>query len=407
MKNIRNFIFAAVIGSSATVSANAFNINEHDARVTGRGGASAATNTTASSMVFNPGGMAVAEGTQFQINGSIYIAQGTYEPLDSDIETKTDSPAAYVPSLYLMSRVHDMVAIGISLHLPFGLHVSWPTNHAQAEVIEDQTLRTFFITPSVGLNLQKYVPGLSIGGGLDIVPATVELEQAIIAGSTRGTAHLGGDAVGIGGRVGVMYRPPSVEPLKLGVMWRSQVKLDFTGTGDFDIEDPFRPLLPPDGDISTDLTLPQAVWGGIAYSVIPELEFEFDAVWIDWSKFAEIRIELPDGSETVSLQNYEDTVTLRFGGEYTFTDVGAVRAGFIYDPTPIPPEFQTARLPDVNRKNVTLGGSLFLGDYAAHVGFLWVTPDERETSMEPFMPVFKGRYGVQAFVTSLMFSGTL
>ena len=408
MKNLKYYLFAAVVGSSSVASANAFNINEHDARVTGRGGASAATNTSPSSMVFNPGGLAVAEGTSIVINGSIYVAEGSYEPMGGGEKTTTDSSPAIVPSIYVTSRVHEMVAVGVGLHLPFGLAVSWPENHAQAEVIQDQALRTYFITPTVGLNLDKQVPGLSIGGGIDIVPATVELEQAILFGDTRGTVHLGGDALGIGGRFGVMYRPPSVPALKLGAMWRSDVTLDFTGKGDFDIEDPYRGQLPPDGDIATSITLPQAVSGGVAYSPMPELELEFNAVWINWSKFDELRIELPGGSETVSPQDYENTLTYRLGIEYTVPSKQlALRGGFIYDPTPIPRETLTARLPDVDRKNVTLGASKYFGDYGAHLGLLWVTPDERDTSDAAYMPIYKGTYGVQALVASLMVSGTL
>jgi long-chain fatty acid transport protein len=406
MKNLRYVLFAAVVGSSAVASANAFNINEHDARVTGRGGASAATNTTPSAMVFNPGGLAVAEGTNVMIGSSLYVAQGDYT-LDSDgSKTSTDSSPSIVPNIYLTSRVHDMIAVGIGLHLPFGLAVSWPTGHAQADVIQDQSLRTYFITPTVGINLDKSVPGLSIGGGVDIVPATVELEQAVRFGDATGTAHLGGDALGIGGRFGVMYRPPSVKQLKLGAMWRSNIKLDFAGKGDFDIEDPYRSQLPPDGDISTSITLPQAISGGVAYSATPELEIEFNAVWINWSKFDELRIELPGDAVTVSPQNYKNTITYRLGVEYALASFkGAVRAGFIYDPTPIPNTTLTARLPDIDRKNVTLGASKYFGEYGAHLGLLWVTPGERDASDEMYMPAYKARYGVQAFVASLTVSG--
>src|SRR5262245_51802604 len=138
MKNLSTFIFAATLGSSAIVSANAFNINEHDARVTGRGGATAATNTTPSAIVFNPGGLAVAEGTNFLLGGSLYIAKGSYTPDGSTQTTSTDSSPTVVPNVYLTSRVHDMLAVGVGLHFPFGLKVSWPTGHAQADVIQDQ-----------------------------------------------------------------------------------------------------------------------------------------------------------------------------------------------------------------------------------------------------------------------------
>lgn len=402
MKTLKHFLFAGILGSSGLASANAFNINEHDARVTGRGGATAASNTTPSSIVFNPGGIAVGEGTSFQIGGSLYLAEGSYQPLGGD-KTSTDSDPSVVPSIYLTSRITDMLAVGVGFHLPFGLAVSWPDNHAQTDVIQDQTLRTYFITPSIGLNLDKAIPGLSIGGGVDIVPATVELQQTLLFGDARGTAHLGGEATGIGGRAGIMYRRNA---LRLGVMWRSDVTLDFEGQGDFDIDAPYRNQLPPDGDITTSITLPQSVWGGIGYAASPNLELEYNAVWINWEKFDELRINLPAGAVTVSPQDYRNTVSHRLGLEYKWPKA-ALRAGFIYDPTPIPGTTLSARLPDVDRKNITLGGSTYFGNYGAHVGFLWVTPDERDTSMtDPYAPQFKATYGVQAFVASLMFSGT-
>ena len=77
MKNLRSFLFTTLglVGIGGTASANAFNINEHDARVTGRGGAAAASDEDASSIVFNPGGLALSEGTQILLGGSLYIAQ--------------------------------------------------------------------------------------------------------------------------------------------------------------------------------------------------------------------------------------------------------------------------------------------------------------------------------------------
>lgn len=403
--NTTSFLLVAGLGGVAY--GNAFNINEHDAKVSGRAGATAATNTDASSVVFNPGGIPVSEGTQVAINGSLYITKGFYEPEGGGARVKTDTSPIPVPSIYLTSRVHQMIGVGIALHFPFGASISWPDGHPQQTTITDQTLRTYFITPSVGVNLNKQVPGLSFGAGLDLVPATVLLKRAIVFGDTEGTAELGGDAFGIGGRAGVMYRPPALKQLSLGVMYRSQVKLDFEGKGDFDIAQPYRDQLPPDGDITTSITLPQQVWGGVAYRPLPKLELELDAVWINWSKFKELRIELPADQVTVAPQDYEDKVTVRFGGEYAINHKAAVRAGVMYDPTPIPGTTQTAQLPDANRINVSLGGSYQLTpDYGLHLGLLWVTPVERTTSDELYTPVYKGTYGVQAFVASLMFSAS-
>jgi long-chain fatty acid transport protein len=411
MKTLRTTLFAlGGLGALAsTASANAFNINEHDPRVTGRGGATAASNTEPSSIVFNPGGIAINEGTQVAISTSFYLAKGSYENADTP-KTETDSPMSVVPSVYVTSRVHEMVAVGIGLHFPFGLAISWPEGHAQSDIMQDQSLRTTYISPVVGFNLHKQVPGLSIGGGVDIVPATIEIERTITFGDVQGNAHLGGDGVGFGGRVGVMYHPPAAKGLKLGVMYRSPVNIEFTGKGDFDIAPEFRAQLPPDGDIKAEITLPQSVWGGVAYEPIPELEFEVNAVWIDWSSTwddeGDLTIELPGDTTSSAPQDYESTVSYRLGAEYRFpAQQATIRAGFIYDPTPIPDTTQTASLPDINRKNVSLGGSKLFGDYGVHLGLLWVTPGERDTSDVMYMPQFKGRYGVQAFVASLGVSG--
>ena len=418
---IRKILFSALgLGALATnASANAFNINEHDARVTGRAGASAASNTEPSSVVFNPGGIAVNEGTQVALGSAFYFAEGSYDG-DTTEKQKTDSPMQIVPSLYVTSRVHEMVAVGLGVHFPFGLAVSWPTGHPQEDVIQDQTLRTYFITAGVGLNLHKQVPGLSFGAGLDIVPATIELENVVAFGDVEGTAHLGGDAVGIGARVGAMYHPPAVKGLKFGVMYRSPVALDFEGKGDFDIEDPYRSQLPPDGTINASITLPQSVWGGVSYSPMANLDLEYNAVWINWEQTwdnGDLVIDLPDDGnpatdrpQSRSPQDYTNTVTHRIGVEYGLpAQHAALRAGFIYDPTPIPSTTQTARLPDVNRIVVTIGGSYTItSQYGLHLGLLWVTPGERETANDmdqPYSPQFKGTYGVQAFVANVGVTG--
>lgn len=415
---IRKLLFSTLgLGALASqASGNAFNINEHDARVTGRGGATAASNTEPSSVVFNPGGIAINEGTQIALGTAFYFAQGTYENMDT-AKQETDSGMSTVPSIYVTSRVHDMIAVGVGLHFPFGLAVSWPTGHPQADVIQDQNLRTYFITAGAGVNLHKQVPGLSIGAGIDIVPATIELENTVGFGEVQGTAHLGGDAVGIGGRVGVMYHSPDVKGLKLGVMYRTPVALDFEGNGDFDIPDPYRAQLPPDGTINASITLPQQVWGGVAYSPMPNLDIEYNAVWINWAQTwddGNLVIDLPDDGnpatprpQSVQPQDYKNTVSHRIGVEYRMpAQKLALRAGFIYDPSPIPTTTLTARLPDINRKNITIGGSYQITPaYGVHLGLLWVTPGERDTSDEMYQPQFKGTYGVQAFVANLGVSG--
>lgn len=402
-----------VLGLGGVASANAFLVNEYDAKAVGRANASTATDTDPSAISFNIGGLAVAQGTNVMIGGAIITPGATFTDLSSGTKTDTEPLHAVVPHFFLTSRVNDVVGLGIGFHTPFGLEITWPDatpgvtgSSPNLDVVKFQSLRTYFITPSVGVNLDKYVPGLSVGAGLDLVPATVEITQYVYFGDTQGQAHLGGDAFGIGGRIGAMYKPAALPALSVGAMWRSQVNEDFTGKADFDIADPYRSQLPPDGNISTSVKIPQSVAVGAAYRPTPALEIEANAVYVNWSKFSEIRIHLPDMTDSVAPQDYEDTVTFRLGVEYKLPKLGAaVRAGYMYDPTPIPATTLTAQLPDVDRHVLTAGGSYSLGRFDIHAGFLYVMPQTRKSSDAMYTPLHKGTFDVQGFVASLTLAG--
>lgn len=401
---------AILAGFGGAAHANAFLLNEFDAKAVGRGNASAATDVDPSSIYYNVGGLAVGWGTSFQLTGSLIQPNASYTDT-SGAKTDSTTPTQGVPGVFISSRVHPMVAVGIGLSTPFGLAIAWPASSPQADVIREQSLRTYFITPSVGVNLGSFLPGLSVGAGLDLVPATVDLKQDVYFGTDRGTAHLGGTAFGVGGRFGAMYRPADEPRLSLGAMYRTQVKENFSGTGDFNAPSPYRPQLPPDGDIKTSITLPQQVTAGAAFDFMPDLEVEANVIWTGWSQFKTLNIDVPasmgTGTMTISQpENYQDTTSFRVGAEYRLPHLGAaVRAGYIYDPTPIPATTLTAQLPDVDRNDLTIGASKSFGSYAAHLGLLWVLPTTRKTSDAANMPEYKGSYDVSAFVASVTLSG--
>ena len=110
----------------------------------------------------------------------------------------------------------------------------------------------------------------------------------------------------------------------------------------------------------------------------------------------------------VQPKDYKDTITARFGVEYGLPQYNcAVRAGFIYDPTPVPRTTLDATLPDVDRYIVTAGASYQIHRFDLHLGLLWVTPQKRTTDPSPNTPEFKGTFDVQALVGSIGLSGKI
>ncbi len=412
MIKLSTFAFGVATGLAATASANAFLLNEFDAREVGRGDTGAASDYEPSSIYYNVGGIALGDGTRIELSGSLVAPFTTFNQTGGT-STDTNTSPQVLPAVFVSHRINDVVSAGIGFYTPFGSAISWPDDAPTLDAAHTVSLRTYFITPAVGVNLGRWIPGLTIGGGVDVVPATFELTRDIYFGTDRGTADLGATAFGIGGRAGAMYRVEALPELSFGAMWRSSVKLDYTGTGNFDAPAPYRSSLPPDGPISSTIKLPQQWTVGAAYRPVDELEIEADLVWTDWSVFKSLDINVPanaaSGSQPLATaENYTNTFSVRAGAEYWLPDLGlGLRAGYIYDPTPVPSASLTPQLPDDDRHEVTLGATKELGNIDLSVGLLWLIPRTRATAVgtaeDP--PEYKGTYDISAFVASLTVGG--
>lgn len=383
--------------------ASGFHVDEQDARATGRAGAVTASTNNASAVYYNSAGIADLEGVQVELGGALVRPSAEFTSAADGATTSADTRVIMLPQLFASWRATELLSIGVGAYAPFGLALDWPATSPGRTNVRQADLRTFFITPTVALNLSRAVPGLSLGAGLDLVPSSVYLQRDVLFGSDVASVALSGDAFGVGARFGVLYRPPALPQVAIGLSYRSPVVLDFSGEVDFDAEQPYRAALPPDGDAETSVTLPQTVSVGIAFSPVPELEFEFDGNWRGWSSYDRLDIELPDGSVDSAPKDWSDSLTLRIGGEYTIEQRWALRAGAIWDETPVPAERLEFQVPDSNRVDLTLGvGARITEQLTVDLGALYVLPQERSTaSANPVEPPVKGRFAIDVWVVAL------
>ncbi|HWO10675.1 MAG TPA: outer membrane protein transport protein [Polyangiaceae bacterium] len=383
--------------------ASGFHIDEQDARATGRAGAVIASPKNASTIYYNPAGIGVLSGIHADA-GASWVAPSTEFTSASDgSTTEAESNSFVLPQVYLTWRASDLVAVGVGFNAPFGLALEWPASSPGAAQVRNAELRTFFFTPAFALNLSRWVPGLCLGAGMDVVPASVQLARDIPFGSDVGSVTLGGDGFGVGGHGGILYQPPALPSLSLALTYRSPVGLDFSGDADFDAPDAYRASLPPDGPVETSVKLPQMVSLGIQYAPLQGLELEVDGTYRGWSSYDRLDIELPDGSVQSEPKDWEDSWTVRFGAEYTFAERYAVRIGAVWDQAPMPADRLEFQLPDANRFDVTLGfGAALTDSVRVDLGALYVFPQERSTSDEdPLEPPVKGQFRIEAWVVGL------
>jgi long-chain fatty acid transport protein len=394
-----------VLASAERARASGFHIDEQDARSTARGGAVTANPTNASAIYYNPAGIGDLTGLHIDLGASMVAPTAKFQLAATGADTEAADKVFFLPQAYLSYRITPLVGVGLGFNAPFGLSLSWPESSPGRTVARDVELRTYFITPTVGLNLSRWVPGLSFGAGLDLVPASVRLTRDILFGTDVGSVALGASAFGVGGRAGLLYRPQQLDKWSFGLTYRSPVKLNFNdGDVDFDAPPAYRASLPPDSHGgSTSLTLPQTLDLGIAFDPIPGWEIEVDGNWIGWSSFKSLTLNIPGAPPTVSPKNWNDSFTVRVGTEYTIKKKWSGRLGFVWDQTPVPASTLDFLLPDLNRIDLAAGlGAALASNVRVDLGVLWVLPKSRATSnSDPNMPPVKGTYDVNAWVVGL------
>ena len=173
--------------------------------------------------------------------------------------------------------------------------------------------------------------------------------------------------------IGVMYNP--TETVTLGLAYRSECEAEFEG--DVLVDGVKK------SSATMDYNHPQQIQFGVRYQPHSKFHVECDLVWTDWSINQEqvsvlnnpnIGVTLVNGipvavSEESFYREWEDTKQLRFGAEYIVNDLLTVRAGYFYDPTPIPDDTLDLQWADADKKVYTLGAGLNFGRYTVDTVF--------------------------------------
>src|SRR5262249_49506732 len=133
-------------------------------------------------------------------------------------------------------------------------------------------LTTFTLNPSLAI---RPLPWLSLGFGLDLVLAAVELKRALNLGSTEGQIHTSMDAFGVGGNLALLLR---IVPryLDFAFTYRSAADLGFSGDAALTVPPeltagPMPRVASSLQQAKTAVTLPHNMTFGLASRPLPTL----------------------------------------------------------------------------------------------------------------------------------------
>ena len=354
-----------------------------DQSVTGLGRAFAGgslPNDDASAAYYNPADMMLGKGMQVQA-GFIFIGISTEAnnvgsttrlPANlGDVLTKPGTLPVFVtiptsglasdnggednvvPNGYYIADINDRMRFGVSLNAPFAVSTSYGRNWVGRYHAVDSELMTIDINPSLAYRVND---NLSFGFGVSAQYADATLTRALFnpfAPTRDGYGEVKADGWAFGYNLGALYELDS--NTRFGFSYRSRIK--HSVEGDRTISDW---IAGRNGTVGAeaDVTLPD--W--LLLTAYKRLDDQWAVMggvrWTNWSLFKELRINFADGTQDLTVENWDDSWTFNIGVSYDYDPEWTFRAGYQYDQTPVQsPEYRTPRIPDSDRNSFAVGFS--------------------------------------------------
>lgn len=392
---------AALLSASSAYAANVETMGIGTMN-TGQAGAVSAYCDNVFAAYYNPAGLSLLAKPTLTVSTMVYDAQikvydwqvkGAIAPNNKvaagPVDYESDKMVIASPSMGFAMPVNDKVTLGVAAYTPYGLHVTWdkdPAKSPSSAYAWESYYGRVAVTPTLAYKVSDKLSvgvGVSLGRSISEAGKTVEYSDAVKAGLNAKAAATGAaadikaafgatlldgsqikmettDDFNYSFNVGVMYRP--IEQLSFGLTYRGRSDGDFEG--DVKVTGAAGGTRDLDGTVTMKYDHPEQVQGGVRWFANDKLSVEADVTWTGWSvnkdqnEFAEIYIAEMGGNVPMAFyhdRDWEDTTAYRLGVSYKATDAVVLRAGYAYDPSPVPDETFEFGWPDTDRNMYSLG----------------------------------------------------
>ncbi|KPA17502.1 long-chain fatty acid transporter [Candidatus Magnetomorum sp. HK-1] len=354
------------------------------------------------------------------------------------------APAPHFATAYPLS---DRIVAGFGIYAPFGAEAYWPGNPSQNPGAYNSTYGKFVriaATPTISFKLNKkwsFGAGISLGvtevksERIYYIPPEIYkklsnqyntiknqntgLKYKVLAALSVNEKKLVAeflDTFNYSFNLGVMYKPS--EKVTLGLTYRSRADMKVDGTIEFEgVQESFGFMDNGDPistkvDGETQVDHPPQIQFGIRCQPSEDFSIEIDYLWTRWSIVDGFTIDLSpkllDNREQESYRkDWEDTSQIRFGFEWIADDYITVRAGYYFDPSPVPDDTFDFATSDIDKKVFSLGLGLNFGKLTIDTVFQYISSDqERKSSItgienEPLTKDFEFLYDSDLLVEAL------
>ncbi len=371
-KTIVICIFLLSVSAARFLNASGFRPFELSARAAALGGTFVTRTDDASSVYYNPAGLAFSSGLRFEAN--IYYPESTSTVEFPAFPNSFESTLGKIRvAPFISFNLKDRFGFGIGAFTPNTMGADWPENWTGSALSIHSKFNSLYVRPVVAAKLAKF---LSIGIGIDFISSEAAWKfNRIFTFLERGSAdslaavsESNVSAKGVGYVAGMLIRIN--DHFGIGARYQPQVKLELEGSHYF--------LFPRFNDtpfsiyqnVSSSLTLPEEFVLGLTYSFGKRLTLQLDYQRLGMSQIKHWDFSLdpffydeiedyhgtrPDNiREGVDL-NLRDTSRIMFGVEYRLMDSLLIRAGYATQKSAVDGRMIHPVYPDLEIKTLSFG----------------------------------------------------
>lgn len=329
----------------------------------GRAGGRIAQVDDSSAVQQNPANLAGMTNMEAQLTPSVVYIGVNYQSPGGQ-SARTQEPWKLLPNFFAAVPFADgKAAVGLGITVPYGLSMEWDRNSSAFNPATGTwtylgtggapyytKLTTINFNPTLSWKMGDKI---SVGAGLDAMWSDLEFKQNISPLFPSWWAKAYGDGIGLGANLGLTWQ--ITDRQRLAVTYRSPMKVGYDGD--------FRQYNSPAGNISSSfnsqIQFPTIVALGYGLQINDKVRVETDLEWIQFSRFQNLPVNVGANatgipSQTIA-ENWKDTFTAGFGGDWKFADHWVLRGGYQFYQSPVPDSTFSPTIPDADQNVITIG----------------------------------------------------
>ncbi|MBK8973120.1 MAG: transporter [Hahellaceae bacterium] len=400
-------LFLAIL-VAPMAAGSGYSVGTQSVSAQGTANANGAEAMDASVIFNNPAGMMNLQGTQFSAVGNYVLPDITFTQegqatgnLGGTLVPITGSDGGepiedtFIPHFYFSHRLSDTTAVGLGVFVPFGANAEFSDDFVGRYYALSTELTTININPSFavrvkdghsfgfGLNaqymdgtLRRKVYGPSVAGalglssGMDIGALLNMVNNTVTTGADGSLSPMfeaTGDDIAFGMNVGYLYEYD--EDTRVGLAWRSRIHHELEGSASLTQTEALEQQMVADGlpvealasiakaaDARLRVDTPESLSFNIYHKITDTVALMSDVTWTKQSRLKEIVVEAQPITTTYLQTDWRTTAKISFGATWQVSQPFQLRAGYMYDESPISgPETTLPTLPDNDRNWFSLG----------------------------------------------------